>query len=78
MAGPPPAPDDDRFGDDPFEIVPVIASPCVNICSIDRASGWCEGCGRSLDEIARWGQTDDADRAAVWAALPARLAKLAD
>lgn len=59
-----------------FEIVPPIESPCVNICRMDPRSGWCEGCGRTLDEIARWGDTDDADRAAVMAELPARMARL--
>ncbi|WBY06267.1 DUF1289 domain-containing protein [Sphingomonas sp. 7/4-4] len=53
-----------------------IASPCNNICRIDDVTGWCIGCGRSLDEIARWGTTSDADRDAVMAALPERMATL--
>jgi predicted Fe-S protein YdhL (DUF1289 family) len=60
-----------------FEFVPIIPSPCVNICRMNRSAGWCEGCGRTTAEIARWGTTDAADREAVMAALPARLAKLA-
>jgi predicted Fe-S protein YdhL (DUF1289 family) len=40
---------------------------------MDDATGWCIGCGRTLDEIARWGGTSDADRDAVMAALPERL-----
>lgn len=32
-----------------------IISPCVAVCSINQASGYCDGCGRSLDEIAGWG-----------------------
>jgi len=59
-----------------FEIVPIIPSPCVNICRIDPASGWCEGCGRTTAEIARWGETNPADRDAVMAELPARMARL--
>ena len=50
-----------------------IASPCNNICRMDDATGWCVGCGRTLDEIARWGGTSDADRDAVMAQLPARM-----
>lgn len=57
-----------------FEVVPVVPSPCVNICRINRGTGWCEGCGRTLAEVARWGTTDDGDRDAVMAQLPARLA----
>ncbi|TGX52824.1 DUF1289 domain-containing protein [Sphingomonas gei] len=53
-----------------------IPSPCTNICRIDVASGWCIGCGRTLDEIVRWGSTDDADRAMVMAQLPERRKKL--
>jgi predicted Fe-S protein YdhL (DUF1289 family) len=51
-----------------------VRSPCTNICRIDDATGWCVGCGRTLDEIARWGATSDADRDRVMAQLPARLA----
>ena len=54
-----------------------IASPCTNVCRIAPRTGWCEGCGRTLDEIARWGSTDDADRAQVMAALPERMRRLA-
>lgn len=36
------------------------ASPCVKICVIDETTGLCEGCCRTLDEIARWSVMDDA------------------
>jgi hypothetical protein len=39
-------------------------------------SGHCVGCGRTLDEIALWTVLDDDDKRAVWALLPARLARL--
>ena len=50
-----------------------VRSPCTNVCRIDDASGWCIGCGRTIDEIVRWGGTQDADRDAVMAELPARM-----
>jgi uncharacterized protein len=53
-----------------------IQSPCVDICRIDDRTAWCIGCGRTIDEIARWGTTNDDDRAAVMAALPLRMAEL--
>lgn len=59
-----------------IEYVPVIESPCISLCVIDPASGWCKGCARTLPEIARWGSITDADRSAVMTALPARLALL--
>ena len=47
-------------------------SPCVDICRMDRASGWCEGCLRTIDEIAAWSRLDEAGRLAVLQQLPAR------
>ena len=50
----------------------MIESPCTKICTMDAASGLCVGCGRTLDEIARWGSMADAERAAIMSALPER------
>jgi predicted Fe-S protein YdhL (DUF1289 family) len=52
----------------------MIQSPCVKICSIDPASGLCTGCGRTLDEIARWGSLSDAQRATIMQELRDRIA----
>ncbi|MGA1318970.1 MAG: DUF1289 domain-containing protein, partial [Rubrivivax sp.] len=30
----------------------AVPSPCINVCRIEPASGWCEGCARTLEEIA--------------------------
>lgn len=38
-----------------------ILSPCIGICHLD-ADGYCEGCLRSGDEIARWISMGDAER----------------
>lgn len=58
----------------PSETVPPppVASPCVNICRMDGASGLCVGCARTLDEIARWSRASDAERRVILAQLPAR------
>ncbi|WP_066547817.1 MULTISPECIES: DUF1289 domain-containing protein [unclassified Sphingomonas] len=53
-----------------------VASPCINVCRIDDATGWCAGCGRTLTEIAGWVRSDPAARRAILAELPARLAML--
>jgi predicted Fe-S protein YdhL (DUF1289 family) len=50
----------------------VIESPCNRVCTLDPASGLCLGCGRSLDEIARWTQMTDAERARVVADIAGR------
>ena len=49
-----------------------VASPCVNVCRMDAASGYCEGCRRSLEEIASWSSYTAAEKRAVLALLPAR------
>jgi predicted Fe-S protein YdhL (DUF1289 family) len=41
---------------------------------IDPRTSLCFGCGRTLPEIARWHQMDSAERLAVLALLPARMA----
>ena len=43
---------------------PAILSPCVGICELDT-EGYCKGCLRSGDEIARWVAMDDAERQQV-------------
>jgi uncharacterized protein len=51
---------------------PDVASPCVNVCRMDAASGYCEGCLRSLDEIACWSNYTAGEKRAVLALLGAR------
>lgn len=50
-----------------------LASPCVGVCTADPVTGFCLGCARTSDEIARWRDGTNAEREAVWAALPARF-----
>ena len=38
-----------------------IESPCVGICVVDDED-ICEGCGRSMDEIAGWLHMSNAER----------------
>lgn len=47
-------------------------SPCINVCVMDPKRGVCLGCGRTLEEIARWGAMDDDERDRVMAGLDAR------
>jgi predicted Fe-S protein YdhL (DUF1289 family) len=54
----------------------ALDSPCVNICVIDRASGFCLGCGRTIVEITAWSGLTPAERASVLAELPPRLAEI--
>ncbi|WP_114809420.1 DUF1289 domain-containing protein [Paraburkholderia kururiensis] len=53
-----------------------VPSPCINVCKMSAATGWCEGCLRTIDEIAGWSSFDDAAKRAVWDAIERRHAQL--
>ena len=50
-------------------------SPCINVCRMHEASGLCEGCLRTIDEIAAWSTLDDDAKRAVWDAIETRHAQ---
>jgi predicted Fe-S protein YdhL (DUF1289 family) len=52
----------------------AIETPCVSICEIDRPTGLCRGCGRSVPEIARWSKMTSPERRQIMDQLPARIA----
>ncbi|AOY98416.1 Fe-S oxidoreductase [Cupriavidus sp. USMAHM13] len=54
-----------------------VPSPCRNVCRMDAAGGWCEGCLRTIDEIAAWSNAAEADKRRIWASLPGRAQQLA-
>jgi predicted Fe-S protein YdhL (DUF1289 family) len=53
-----------------------IESPCVGVCLIDTDSGLCEGCLRTLDEVAVWGASSPQQRQEILAAVDRRRAQL--
>ncbi|WP_089705923.1 DUF1289 domain-containing protein [Vreelandella arcis] len=50
---------------------PRPLSPCRKVCRIEPSQSLCEGCGRTLDEIAGWGKMTEADKAPVWERIEA-------
>ena len=52
----------------------MIETPCIKICTLDARQGLCLGCGRTIDEIARWSTMSTSERTRVMSELPARLA----
>jgi predicted Fe-S protein YdhL (DUF1289 family) len=44
------------------------------VCVLDPDSGLCLGCGRTVDEIARWSAMTEAERTHIMADLPRRKA----
>ncbi|MFM0596793.1 MULTISPECIES: DUF1289 domain-containing protein [Paraburkholderia] len=49
-----------------------VMSPCISVCRMDKSTGWCEGCLRTIDEIAGWSLFDDDAKRAVWSAIEVR------
>jgi uncharacterized protein len=45
---------------------------------MDSEQRYCEGCLRTLEEIARWGEMGDDERRAVVAQLPGRRSHVRD
>lgn len=50
----------------------MIASPCINLCKMDPASGLCAGCYRTLEEITVWSGADDTRRMQILTAVAGR------
>lgn len=49
-------------------------SPCVRVCVVHPQTGYCLGCGRTVEEIARWPRMTAEERRAVLAVLGEREA----
>jgi hypothetical protein len=49
-----------------------MQSPCTKVCRIDRVTGLCAGCARTIAEIAGWTAMTEAERQRIMRELPAR------
>ena len=49
-----------------------VSSPCTDVCKMSPVTGYCEGCQRTIAEIAGWSEYTDGQKRAVLARLPAR------
>jgi len=47
-------------------------SPCVSICRMDPVSELCDGCFRTLDEIADWSRMPEEGKREVWRLIAQR------
>jgi predicted Fe-S protein YdhL (DUF1289 family) len=54
----------------------MTPSPCNKVCVLDPVTGFCIGCGRTGEEIGAWLAMEEAERAALVAQLPTRLAAM--
>lgn len=51
---------------------PKIDSPCVKLCALDRETGVCSSCLRTIDEIVGWRGMSPQERSRIMADLPLR------
>ena len=49
-----------------------LQSPCTGVCLIDEQTGFCQGCLRTLDEVAAWGSSTVSQRLEILAAIKRR------
>ncbi len=50
-----------------------LPSPCISVCKMDAASGLCQGCFRTIDEIRLWAGLGDAGKRRVWQLIRERV-----
>lgn len=55
-----------------------VPSPCTSVCRMDPRSGWCEGCARTISEIAAWASLSDDAKREIWKQLDERRALLGE
>lgn len=50
-----------------------VPSPCISICRMNAATGLCEGCFRTRDEIAAWSCASNDSKRGIWSAIGQRM-----
>ena len=53
-----------------------IPSPCISICRVNESTGWCEGCFRTLGEIASWSSAGQEGQRGIWKMIEQRMSAL--
>lgn len=56
-----------------FDAETPVPSPCISVCRMDAVTGLCEGCWRTLPEIAGWSRMVDSDKRIVWSRIEQRI-----
>jgi len=64
--------------DDPATPSSDPPSPCIGVCVVNPQTQLCDGCFRTLDEIAAWWDYSPEQKRAVLVQVEARLARIMD
>lgn len=51
----------------------AVPSPCINVCKMDEARGWCQGCFRTIDELRCWSTASNDSKRMVWREIKQRM-----
>ena len=54
----------------------AVPSPCVAICTMNPDSDFCDGCQRTIDEIAGWSAFSNDEKRQVWVRIDQRRVRL--
>ncbi|WP_019139808.1 DUF1289 domain-containing protein [Noviherbaspirillum massiliense] len=61
---------------DPLHDEGKVPSPCINVCSMNPRTGLCEGCLRTIEEIAQWSTASEERKREVWMEIRKRRDEL--
>ncbi|WP_172264535.1 DUF1289 domain-containing protein [Caulobacter sp. RHG1] len=53
-----------------------VKDPCTSVCRFDGRTGWCFGCGRTLQEVRAWRKLQPRARTVIDRDLARRLQRL--
>ena len=53
----------------------ISETPCIKVCKINPENGFCQGCFRTLDEIARWSGLDNPEKERIYEKIAGRKTK---
>lgn len=57
---------------DPSQHTGPLPSPCIGVCMMDKDSGLCLGCTRTIKEITDWSAASETTKFQVWTAIRTR------
>ena len=49
-----------------------LPSPCISICKLNKSTGFCDGCFRTINEISKWRSMTDVERMSLLETLRQR------
>jgi uncharacterized protein len=57
---------------DPATDTGKVPSPCISLCKMNPQTGLCDGCFRTIDEIATWSTATEEMKRQVWVEIKRR------